>query len=69
MQVFIPNEFRTQRDQRVRGGVLVPRQICARLNDFPASLGAGREKLTTRALDELTDGEVEYRVVPRRRTE
>ena len=40
------------------------------LNEFPRDRSApGEKKLTTRALEELTDGEVEYRVVPRRRTE
>jgi DNA-directed RNA polymerase subunit K/omega len=28
----------------------------------------GEKKLTTRALEELTDGRIEYRVVPRRKT-
>ena len=40
------------------------------LNEFPRDRSApGEKKLTTRALEELTEGEVEYRVIPRRRTE
>jgi len=38
----------------------------ALLNEFRAIARPGEKKLTTRALEELTDGEVEYRVVPRR---
>ena len=40
------------------------------LNEFPRDRSApGEKKLTTRALEELTEGDVAYRVVPRRRTE
>jgi hypothetical protein len=40
------------------------------LNEFPRDRSApGEKKLTTRALEELTDGDVEYRVIPRRRVE
>jgi len=40
------------------------------LNEFPRDRSApGEKKLTTRALEELTNGQVEYRVIPRRRTE
>ena len=38
------------------------------LNEFPRDRSkSGEKKLTTRALEELTEGRIEYRVVPRRR--
>ena len=50
--------------------VLVAAKYARVLNEFPRDRSApGEKKLTTRALEELTEGQVEYRVVPRRRTE
>jgi DNA-directed RNA polymerase subunit K/omega len=38
------------------------------LNEFPRDHSkTGEKKLTTRALEDLSAGEIEYRVVPRRR--
>jgi hypothetical protein len=40
------------------------------LNEFPRDRSSSREKkLTTRSLEELSSGEIQYRVVPKRRTE
>jgi len=40
------------------------------LNEFPRDRSSSREKkLTTRALEELAKGEIDYHVVPRRRAE
>jgi DNA-directed RNA polymerase subunit K/omega len=40
------------------------------MNDFPKELSSTREKkLTTKALEELSTGSIEYRVIPRRRSE
>jgi DNA-directed RNA polymerase subunit K/omega len=40
------------------------------LNEFPRDRSkSGEKKLTTRALEELSDSAIEYRVVPRRRAE
>ena len=49
--------------------MLVAAKYARVLNEFPRSGSkVGEKKLTTRALEELTDGRIEYRVVPRRRT-
>jgi DNA-directed RNA polymerase subunit K/omega len=37
------------------------------LNDFPRDRAKNEKKLTTRSLEDLSHGEIEYRVVPRRR--
>ncbi|HJP87061.1 MAG TPA: DNA-directed RNA polymerase subunit omega [Gemmatimonadaceae bacterium] len=69
MQVFIPNEVAQHATNKYLG-VLVAAKYARVLNEFPRDRSApGEKKLTTRALEELTDGQVEYRVVPRRRTE
>jgi len=40
------------------------------LNEFPRDRSSSREKkLTTRSLEELAKGDIEYHVVPRRRAE
>jgi hypothetical protein len=40
------------------------------LNEFPRDRSSSREKkLTTRSLEELSTGEIQYRVVPKRRAE
>ncbi|MDQ6873036.1 MAG: DNA-directed RNA polymerase subunit omega [Gemmatimonadota bacterium] len=69
MQVFIPNEVAKHATNKYLG-VLVAAKYARVLNEFPRDRSApGEKKLTTRALEELTGGEVEYRVIPRRRTE
>src|SRR3954469_20458395 len=69
MQVFIPNEVAKHATNKYLG-VLVAAKYARVLNEFPRDRSApGDKKLTTRSLEELTDGEVEYRVVPRRRAE
>jgi DNA-directed RNA polymerase subunit K/omega len=69
MQVFIPNEVAKHATNKYLG-VLVAAKYARVLNEFPRDRSApGETKLTTRALEELTEGEVQYRVVPRRRTE
>jgi hypothetical protein len=58
MQVFTPVEV-AQHAANKYLGVLV---------EFPrARSRPGEKKLTTRSLEELTDGAIEYRVLPRRR--
>ncbi len=39
------------------------------LNEFPRERWSREKKLTTRSLEELADGQIEYRVVARRRGE
>ncbi len=66
MQVFTPKEV-SQRTGNKYLGVLVAAKFARILNEFPGGSAAREKKLTTRALEELTGGDIEYRVVPRRR--
>jgi DNA-directed RNA polymerase subunit K/omega len=69
MQVFIPDDVAGNATNKYLG-VLVAAKFARVLNEFPRDRSApGEKKLTTRALEELTQGDIEYRVVPRRRTE
>jgi DNA-directed RNA polymerase subunit K/omega len=69
MQVFIPNDI-AERATNKYLGVLVAAKFARVINEFPRDRSAsGEKKLTTRALEELAHGEIEYRVIPRRRTE
>lgn len=69
MQVFIPSEVADHATNKYLG-VLVAAKFARLLNEFPRDRSApGEKKLTTRSLEELTRGDIEYRVVPRRRTE
>jgi len=69
MQVFIPTEVANHATNKYLG-VLVAAKYARVLNEFPKDRSApGEKKLTTRALEELIDGSIEYRIVPRRRTE
>lgn len=69
MQVFIPNEVAKNATNKYLG-VLVAAKFARVLNELPRDRSApGEKKLTTRALEDLTEGEIQYRVVPRRRTE
>ena len=69
MQVFIPNDI-AKHDTNKYLGVLVAAKFARVINEFPRDRSAsGEKKLTTRALEELARGEIEYRVIPRRRTE
>jgi DNA-directed RNA polymerase subunit K/omega len=69
MRVFTPGEIATNAGNKYLG-VLVAAKFARVLNEFPRDRSSSREKkLTTRALEELSKGEIEYRVVPRRRAE
>lgn len=69
MQVFIPNDIARHATNKYLG-VLVAAKFARIINEFPRDRSAsGEKKLTTRALEELSRGEIEYRVIPRRRTE
>ena len=51
-------------------GVLVAAKYARVLNEFPRDRSSSREKkLTTRSLEELSQGDIVYHVVPRRRTD
>ena len=69
MRVFTPGEIANHAGNKYLG-VLVAAKFARVLNEFPRDRSSSREKkLTTRALEELSKGEIEYRVVPRRRAE
>ena len=69
MQVFIPNDIAEHATNKYLG-VLVAAKFARVINEFPRDRSAsGEKKLTTRALEDLTEGEIQYRVVPRRRAE
>ncbi|HEX6059276.1 MAG TPA: DNA-directed RNA polymerase subunit omega [Gemmatimonadaceae bacterium] len=67
MQVFTPIEV-AQHAANKYLGVLVAAKYARALNEFPRERSAREKKLTTRALEELSSGDITYRVVPRRRT-
>jgi DNA-directed RNA polymerase subunit K/omega len=69
MRVFTPGEVAAHATNKYLG-VLVAAKYARGLNEFPRDRSSTREKkLTTRALEELATGTIEYRVVPRRRPE
>ena len=69
MQVFTPTEVAKHAANKYLG-VLVAAKYARVLNEFPRDRSSTREKkLTTRSLEELSKGGIEYRVVPRRRAE
>ncbi|MEK7240411.1 MAG: DNA-directed RNA polymerase subunit omega [Gemmatimonadota bacterium] len=67
MRVFTPSEV-TEHATNKYLSVLVAAKYTRVLNEFPRDRSrSGEKKLTTRALEELSEGRIEYRVVPRRR--
>jgi DNA-directed RNA polymerase omega subunit len=70
MRVFTPDEIASSSANKYLG-VLVAAKYARVLNDLPKNLiPTGREKkLTTRAMEELAQGDVEYKVIPRRKAE
>jgi DNA-directed RNA polymerase subunit K/omega len=69
MQVFTPGEIAAHAANKYLG-ILVAAKFARVLNEFPRDRSATKEKkLTTRALEELSGGDLEYRVVARRRPE
>jgi DNA-directed RNA polymerase subunit K/omega len=69
MRVFTPGEVAAHATNKYLG-VLVAAKYARGLNEFPRDRSSTREKkLTTRALEELATGTIEYRVVPRRRVD
>lgn len=68
MQVFTPDDV-SERAANKYLGVLVAAKHARMLNEFPRERSSREKKLTTRALEELADGQIEYRIVPRRRGE
>ncbi len=69
MQVFTPLEVADKAGNKYLG-VLVAAKFARFVNEFPRDRSIDHEKkLTTRALEELTAGELKYRLVMRRRKE
>jgi DNA-directed RNA polymerase subunit K/omega len=68
MKVFTPNEVAETAGGNKYLGVLVAARYARELNALGLGTSPyGREKLTTRALEELTSGQLEFRLVKRRR--
>lgn len=69
MRVYTPGEVAKQAGNKYLA-VLVAAKFARVLNEFPRDRSSSREKkLTTRSLEELSAGEIQYRVVPKRRAE
>lgn len=70
MRVFTPEELSDNTGSKYLG-VLVAAKYSRELNSLPReTLPLGEEKkLTTRALEALTSGQIEFRLVRRRRRE
>ncbi len=70
MYVFTPDQMAQQTGTKYLG-VLVAAKYARELNSLPRDLKplGQEEKLTTRALGALTSGQIEFRLVERRRVE
>lgn len=66
MRVFTPGEVATHAPNKYLG-VLVAAKFARVLNEFPRDRSGKEKKLTTRALEDLSGGDIEYRIIPRRR--
>lgn len=68
MRVFTPSEI-TEHATNKYLAVLVAAKYARMLNEFPRERALNEEKLTTRSLGALAAGEIDYKVVPKRRSE
>ena len=70
MRVFTPDEVTSATANKYLG-VLIAAKYARVLNELPKNLTpvTREKKLTTRAMEELSRGDVEYKVVPRQRGE
>ena len=69
MRIITPNEVAKQAGNKYLG-VLVAAKFARYLNEFPKDqLQPPTEKLTTKAMQELVDGELNYKLIRRRRSE
>ncbi len=70
MRITTPNEVARRAGNKYLG-VLVAAKFARYLNEFPKDQLAVQddEKLTTKALDALTGGDLNYKLVRRRRSE
>ena len=67
MRVFTPDDIKDRAANKYLG-VLVAAKYARALNEFPGGSASRDKKLTTRSLEELAKGDIQYRVIPRRRT-
>jgi DNA-directed RNA polymerase subunit K/omega len=68
MRVFTPEDVKERAANKYLG-VLVAAKQARMLNEFPRERSSREKKLTTRSLEELSEGQIEYRVVAKRRGE
>lgn len=69
MRVFTPDEV-SKKSQNKYLGVLVAAKFARILNEFPKDRSTpGEKKLTTRSLEEVSAGGIDFRVIPRVRPE
>ncbi|MGQ0650029.1 MAG: DNA-directed RNA polymerase subunit omega [Gemmatimonadaceae bacterium] len=69
MRVFTPDEI-TSTSANKYLGVLVAAKYARVLNEFPRDRSSTREKkLTTRAMEEMARGDVDYKIIARQRAE
>lgn len=68
MRVFTPDDIKGRAANKYLG-VLIAAKQARMLNEFPRERTSREKKLTTRSLEELSEGNIEYRVVARRRGE
>ena len=68
MRVFTPSEIVENATNKYLA-VLVAAKYARTLNEFPRERSLKEEKLTTRSLAALAAGDIDYKVVPKRRSE
>jgi len=69
MEIFTPTEAARNAGTKYRS-ILVAARFARYLNEFPKDqLAAAEEKLTTKAMQSLVEGELNYKLVRRRRSE
>ena len=68
MQIFTPGDLARQAGTKYLG-VLAAAKFARFINDFPRDRSVEEKKLTTRALESLAEGELNFRLVRRRRHE
>ena len=66
MRVFTPGDLSRHAGTKYLG-VLAAAKFARFINDFPRDRSVEEKKLTTRALESLTEGELTFRLVRRRR--
>jgi DNA-directed RNA polymerase subunit K/omega len=68
MRIFTPGDLSQHAGTKYLG-VLAAAKFARFINDFPRDRSVEEKKLTTRALESLADGELNFRLVRRRRHE